>query len=81
MDIFRSPATSNQKDSAWERIQNSLITDRASLSVAGSGDSETEAFTRSEVRARVAGSGDILVRCNPPHRDHSVAGSGKIKFR
>lgn len=56
-----------------------LIADRASLSVAGFGD--IEAFIRSEVRARVAESGDILVRGNPPHRDHSVAGSGKIKFR
>lgn len=56
-----------------------LIADRASLSVAGSGD--IEAFIRSEVRARVAGPGDILVRGNPPYRDHSVAGSGKIKFR
>lgn len=56
-----------------------LIADRASLSVAGSGD--IEAFIRSEERARVAGSGGILVRGNPPLRDHSVAGSGKIKFR
>lgn len=40
-----------------------------------------EAFARSEVRARVAGSGDIMVRGNLPRRDHSVAGSGKIKFR
>ena len=56
-----------------------LVADRASLSVAGSGD--IEAFIRSEVRARVVGSGDILVRGNPPRRDHSVAGSGKIKFR
>ena len=56
-----------------------LVADRASLSVAGSGD--IEAFVRSEVRARVAGSGDIVVRGNPPRRDHSVAGSGKIKFR
>jgi hypothetical protein len=63
MDIFRPPATSNPKDSPWERIE------------------DIEAFIRSEVRARVAGSGDILVRGNPPHRDHSVAGSGKIKFR
>ncbi len=47
--------------------------------VAGSGD--IEAIICSEVRARVAGSGDILVRGDPPHRDHSVAGSGKIKFR
>ncbi len=56
-----------------------LIADRASLSVTGSGD--IEAFVRSEVRARVAGSGGIVVRGNPPRRDHGVAGSGKIKFR
>ena len=61
MDIFRPPEPSNQKDSACERIENSLITDRA--------------------RVSVAGSGDILARGNPPHRDHSVAGSGKIKFQ
>ncbi|MDR1528976.1 MAG: hypothetical protein LBS40_00900 [Burkholderiales bacterium] len=42
---------------------------------------DIEVFIRSEVRARVVGSGDILVRGNPPHRDHNVAGSGKIKFR
>lgn len=56
-----------------------LTVDRASLSIAGSGD--IEAFVRSEVRARVAGSGDIVVHGNPPRRDHSVAGSGEIKFR
>ena len=56
-----------------------LIADSASLSVSGSGD--IEAFIRSEVRARVAGSGDILVRGNPPRRDHRVAGAGTIKFR
>lgn len=56
-----------------------LVADRASLSVAGSGD--IEAFVRSEVSARVAGSGDIVVRGNPSRRDHSVAGSGNIKFR
>jgi hypothetical protein len=56
-----------------------LVADRASLSVVGSGD--IEAFVRSEVRARVAGSGDIVVCGNPSRRDHSVAGSGKIKFR
>lgn len=56
-----------------------LIADHASLSIAGSGD--IGAFVRSEVRARVAGSGDIVVRGDPPRRDHSVAGSGKIKFR
>lgn len=58
---------------------NELITETADLSVAGSGD--IEAFVKSEVQARVAGSGDIVVRGNPPRRNHSVAGSGKIKFR
>lgn len=56
-----------------------LVADHASLSVVGSGD--IEAFIRSDVRARVTGSGDILVRGNPPRREHSVAGSGKIKFK
>ncbi|WP_235996297.1 GIN domain-containing protein [Burkholderia aenigmatica] len=58
---------------------SSLIAERASLSIAGSGD--IEAFVRSDVRARVAGSGDIVIRGNPPLRNHQVAGSGKIKFR
>lgn len=56
-----------------------LIAEAADLSVAGSGD--IEAFVRSDVRARVAGSGDIVVRGNPPRRDDYVVGSGKIKFR
>jgi len=38
-------------------------------------------FICSDVRARVAGSADILVRGNPLRRDHSVAGFGKITFR
>lgn len=58
---------------------SNLLADRANLSIAGSGD--IEAFVRAQVRARVAGSGDIVVRGNPAQRDHSVAGSGKIKFR
>jgi len=56
-----------------------LIAEAADLSVAGSGD--IGAFVRTEVRARVVGSGDIVVRGNPPRRDDQVAGSGKIKFR
>ena len=28
MDIFRPPATSNQKDSAWERIENYVKEER-----------------------------------------------------
>ncbi|MHC2876617.1 head GIN domain-containing protein [Ralstonia sp. 121560039-2] len=58
---------------------SSLIAERASLSIAGSGD--IEAFVRSDVRARVSGSGDIVIRGNPPLRNHQVAGSGKIQFR
>jgi hypothetical protein len=39
------------------------------------------AFIHSKVHAHVAGSGNSLVRGIQPHHDHSVAGSGKIKFR
>lgn len=56
-----------------------LVADEAHLSIAGSGD--IEAFVRSAVSARVAGSGDIVVRGNPASRDSKLAGSGKVKFR
>lgn len=56
-----------------------LVAMSADLTVAGSGD--IDAFVTKSVRARVAGSGDIVVRGNPPIRDHSVAGSGDIKFK
>ncbi|WMD24055.1 DUF2807 domain-containing protein (plasmid) [Achromobacter seleniivolatilans] len=56
-----------------------LLAESATVSVTGSGD--IECFVRSSVRARVTGSGDITVLGNPQHRDHSVSGSGKIKFR
>ena len=56
-----------------------LMAMSAKLSVAGSGD--IDAYVTQSVRARVAGSGDIVVRGNPPIRDHSVAGSGDIKFK
>lgn len=49
------------------------------LDIQGSGD--IAAYVRTEVRARVAGSGDIVVRGNPPQRDSQVAGSGDIRFR
>ncbi|KAF0101585.1 MAG: hypothetical protein FD187_1863 [bacterium] len=84
MDIFRPPATSNHKDSAWERIENYVKEERPlqpirKIIVKGSVD---VVFWRCDKPMLiVAGSGDILVRGNPPHRDHSVAGSGKIKFR
>jgi hypothetical protein len=56
-----------------------LVATSAELSVAGSGD--IDAYVAQSVKARVAGSGDIVVRGNPPIRNHSVAGSGKIKFK
>jgi lipoate-protein ligase A len=49
------------------------------MDLAGSDD--IEAFVRTEVNARVAGSNDIVVRGKPPSRDRRVAGSGEIKFR
>ncbi len=57
MGIFRPPATSNQKDSAWGGMA-----------------------APADPQDRRQGFGDILVRGNPPHRDHSVAGSRQIKF-
>ena len=56
-----------------------LVATSAKLSVAGSGD--IDAYVSDSVKARVAGSGDIVIRGNPPIRDHSVAGSGDIKFK
>lgn len=56
-----------------------LVAMSADLSVAGSGD--IDAYVTQSVKARVAGSGDIVVRGNPPSRDQSVAGSGDIKFK
>lgn len=56
-----------------------LVAMSAELSVAGSGD--IDAYVTQSVKARVAGCGEIVVRGNPPIRDHSVAGSGDIKFK
>ncbi len=56
-----------------------LVATSAKLSVAGSGD--IYAYVSNSVKARVAGAGDIVIRGNPPIRDHSVAGSGDIKFK
>lgn len=56
-----------------------LIAQAAELSVAGSGD--IVAHVTTAVTARVAGSGDIVIRGAPPSRNHSVAGSGEIKFK
>jgi hypothetical protein len=56
-----------------------LIAEQGNLSIFSSGT--IDAFIRSKVHARIAGSGNITVRGNPPQRDHCVAGSGKIKFK
>lgn len=56
-----------------------LVATSVKLSVAGSGD--IDAYVSNSVKARVVGSGDIVICGNPPIRDHSVAGSGDIKFK
>ena len=56
-----------------------LVATSAKLSVAGSGN--IDVYVSNSVKARVAGSGDIVIRGNPPIRDHSVAGSGDITFK
>lgn len=56
-----------------------LISNTADLRVAGSGD--IKAFVKTAVKAQIAGSGDIVIRGNPGSRDHSVVGSGDIKFK
>ncbi|MEJ6003852.1 GIN domain-containing protein [Paucibacter soli] len=56
-----------------------LIAQRGSLSIAGSGD--ISAHVSHEVVARIAGSGDIVVRGNPASRSKQVLGSGSVKFK
>ena len=55
-----------------------LMTIAAKLSVDGSGSIDAQGGFN--VKAHVAGSGDIVIRGNPLTRKHSVAGSGEIKF-
>lgn len=50
----------------------------ADLTVSGSGDIASQVVER--VRARVNGSGDILVYGDPPDRQTRVPGSGAIRF-
>ncbi|MGU7843804.1 GIN domain-containing protein [Burkholderia sp. AW33-5] len=56
-----------------------LTTAHADLSVTGSG--EIQACVHHDVRARVAGSGEITVGGDPLLRDPRVTGSGDIRFR
>lgn len=56
-----------------------LMARTGNLFVAGSGD--IDAHITKVVSAHVAGSGDIVVRGNPATREHSVTGSGDVKFK
>ncbi|WP_323011516.1 GIN domain-containing protein [Castellaniella sp.] len=56
-----------------------LVATSADFSIAGSGD--IDAYVTHSVKARIAGSGDIVVRGNPTDRDQAVAGSGEIEFQ
>lgn len=56
-----------------------LVAKRGHLSIAGSGD--ISAHISQEVVAKVAGSGDIIVRGDPPMRSKQVLGSGSVKFK
>ncbi|MBK0678730.1 hypothetical protein GZ051_26360 [Klebsiella oxytoca] len=56
-----------------------LMSLSADVHVRGSGDVRT--WVCESVKARVTGSGDVVVRGNPGDRDCSVFGSGEIRFR
>lgn len=56
-----------------------LIAQRGRLNITGSGD--IAAHVCQEVVARIAGSGDIVVRGNPETRSKQVTGSGSVRFK
>lgn len=56
-----------------------LMSLSADVHVRGPGDVRT--WVCESVKARVTGSGDVVVRGNPGDRDYSVVGSGEIRFR
>lgn len=74
VDILDAEVTGSGEVDASE-----LMTSSAKLLVAGPGD--IDAYVCDSVKARMVGSGDIVVRGNPPIRDHCVARSGDIKFK
>jgi len=53
-----------------------LQTNNTDVAVAGSGDAEV--VSNQSIKARVAGSGDIVYKGNPEKEDNKVAGSGDI---
>lgn len=54
-----------------------LQTNNTVVSVAGSGDAKV--ISNESIKARVAGTGDIVYKGNPEKKDTKVAGSGSIK--
>lgn len=58
-------------------IAKNLQTQRTTVSVAGSGDSQINASD--EITASVAGSGDVVYYGEPKKLNRSIAGSGSIK--
>lgn len=54
-----------------------LSTEKADVSIAGSGDIEIQCTE--ELKARIAGSGNIVYKGNPTIKDTKSAGSGSIK--
>ncbi len=54
-----------------------LSTEKADVSIAGSGDIEVQCTE--ELKASIAGSGDIVYKGNPTKKDTKTAGSGTIK--
>lgn len=54
-----------------------LQANNTEVSVAGSGDAEV--VSKESIKARIAGSGDIVYKGNPTKEDTKVAGSGSIK--
>lgn len=77
--FFRSPSAHLVVTCSGDADASELVATSAKLSVAGSGD--IDAYVSNSAKARVAGSGDIVIRGNPPIREHSVAGSGDMKFK
>lgn len=55
---------------------NNLQANNTDVAVAGSGDAKV--ISKESIKARVAGSGDIVYSGNPKKEDTKVAGSGKI---
>lgn len=56
-----------------------LTANTADIQISGAGD--IKATVTAEVKARISGCGDAVIRGNPERRDTKVSGVGKIKFK